>query len=83
MTKQMTAEQLDEYFDNGGDITELIDESSVVMPNAKTKRVNVDFPQWMLDEIDEQAQLLAINRQAIIKMWLKERLDKERGRVAS
>lgn len=83
MTKQMTAEQLDEYFDNDGDITELIDESSVVMPNAKTKRVNVDFPQWMLDEIDEQAQLLAINRQAIIKMWLKERLDKERGRVAS
>lgn len=83
MTKQMTAEQLDEYFDNGGDITELIDESSVVMPNAKTKRVNVDFPQWMLDEIDEQAQLLAINRQAIIKMWLKEHLDKERGRVAS
>lgn len=83
MTKQMTAEQLDEYFDNGGDITELIDESSVVMPNAKTKRVNVDFPQWMLDEIDEQAQLLAINRQAIIKMWLKERLDKERGRLAS
>lgn len=83
MTKQMTAEQLDKYFDNGGDITELIDESSVVMPNAKTKRVNVDFPQWMLDEIDEQAQLLAINRQAIIKMWLKERLDKERGRLAS
>lgn len=83
MTKQMTAEQLDEYFDNGGDITELIDESSVVMPNAKTKRVNVDFPQWMLDEIDEQAQLLAINRQAIIKIWLKERLDKERGRLAS
>lgn len=83
MTKQMTAEQLDEYFDNGGDITELIDESSVVMPNAKTKRVNVDFPQWMLDEIDEQAQLLAINRQAIIKMWLKERLDKEHGRLAS
>lgn len=83
MTKQMTAEQLDKYFDNGGDITELIDEPSVVMPNAKTKRVNVDFPQWMLDEIDEQAQLLAINRQAIIKMWLKERLDKERGRLAS
>ena len=83
MTKPMTAEQLDEYFDNGGDITDLIDESSVVMPNAKTKRVNVDFPQWMLDEIDEQARLLAINRQAIIKMWLKERLDEERGRLAS
>ena len=82
MTRQeMTAEEMDEYFDNGGDITDYIAEETVHHPNLETRRVNVDFPVWMLAELDRAADRLAINRQALIKTWLADRL-REEERVA-
>lgn len=75
--RSMSDEEFETYFDEGGDITEFIVEGSASRPHVETKRVNVDFPEWMLREIDQAASRLAINRQALIKMWLADRLKEE------
>lgn len=71
----MKAEELDQKFDNGEDILEYFDLSTLRRPGLETKRVNVDFPQWMVDALDREAQRLGIHRQAIIKFWIAERLN--------
>ena len=75
--RSMTDEEFDQYFDEGGDITDFIVEGSVSRPNIATRRVNVDFPEWMLRDLDRAAEKLAINRQALIKTWLADRLKEE------
>ena len=75
--RSMTDEEFDQYFDEGGDITDFIVEESVSRPNIATRRVNVDFPEWMLRDLDRAAEKLAINRQALIKTWLADRLKEE------
>ena len=79
--KSAKAEELDRMFDEGEDMSEYMDVSAAVRlnrPKVEVKRVNVDFPNWMLDELDEAASRLAINRQAIIKTWLADRLRQEK-----
>lgn len=71
----MKAEDLDKKFDDGEDVLEYFDFSTVQCPGLQTKRVNVDFPQWMIDALDREAQRLGIHRQAVIKFWIAERLD--------
>ena len=39
------------------------------------KRVNVDFPTWMIDSLDREASKLGVTRQSVIKVWLAERLE--------
>ncbi len=69
--KPITAAELDEKFDRGEDVTPYFDwENAVVV-----KKVNVDFPSWMVDDLDREALKLNISRQAVIKMWLRDRLD--------
>ena len=75
--RSMTDEEFDQYFDEGGDITDFIVEGSASRPNIATRRVNVDFPEWMLRDLDRAAEKLAINRQALIKTWLADRLKEE------
>ena len=41
----------------------------------KQKRVNFDFPAWMLDSLDREANRVGVTRQSIIKIWLAERLE--------
>lgn len=76
----MTADEFDEYFDNGGDITPFIDPSKAKFPNrGKTeRRVNFTVPGWLIDEIDERARHLAVSRQAVAVTWLAERAEQER-----
>lgn len=71
----MKAEDLDKKFDDGQDVLEYFDLSTVSRPGLETKRVNVDFPQWMVDALDREAQRLGIYRQAVIKFWIAQRLD--------
>lgn len=71
----MKAADFDARFDAGGDLSEALDLDSATRPNRETRRVNVDFPAWMLRELDREAARLGVNRQAIIKTWLAERLD--------
>lgn len=70
----MKAEEFEKLFDDGDDITNLLDLSSARRPNLEQKRVNVDFPTWMVSQLDSEARRVGVTRQSIIKMWLAERL---------
>jgi hypothetical protein len=72
----MKAEEFDKLFDGGEDITHLLDLSSAERPNQEQKRVNVDFPIWMVNQLDMEARRIGVTRQSIIKMWLAERLER-------
>lgn len=71
----MKASEFDARFDAGKDVTGMLDLAGATRPNRETRRVNVDFPAWMLRELDREAARLGVNRQAVIKTWLAERLD--------
>lgn len=71
----MKAEAFDDLFDEGEDISHLLDLTSARRPNQEQKRVNVDFPQWMVDQLDSEARRVGVTRQSIIKVWLAERLE--------
>jgi hypothetical protein len=73
--KSATAEELDRMFDAGEDISDYIDWSRATRPGLEIKRVNVDFPQWMVARLDAEAKRRGVTRQALIKMWLSDRLD--------
>jgi hypothetical protein len=70
----MKAHEFDTRFDQGDDISSLVDWSQARRPNLETRRVNVDFPSWVVDGLDRQAARLGVTRQALIKLWIAERL---------
>jgi hypothetical protein len=72
----MKASELDKRFDDGEDITPELDLTRVRRPNREQRRVNVDFPTWMIDSLDREARRLGVTRQSIIKVWIAERLEK-------
>ena len=70
-TKKISAAAFDRKFDRSEDITAYLD-----LKNATVvQRVNVDFPSWMVEMLDQEAIKMNVSRQAIIKMWIRERLD--------
>jgi hypothetical protein len=71
----MKAKNLDAKFDSGKDISGSLDLSKIRRPNQEQRRVNVDFPTWMIDSLDKEAGRLGVTRQSIIKIWLAERLE--------
>ena len=71
----MKAKKFDTDFDNGKDITGALGLSKARRPLQEHKRVNVDFPIWMIASLDREASRLGVTRQSIIKVWLAERLD--------
>lgn len=71
----MKASEFDKTFDAGDDVSSAIDWSHARRPNDKIKRVNVDFPSWVVDGLDKQARHLGVTRQSLIKMWIAERLE--------
>lgn len=78
----MTAEQLDEIFDKGEeDILPYLDLAKAVRPGHQAKRVNVDFPSWMISRLDFEADRLGVPRQSLIKVWIGERLAASRHKV--
>jgi len=79
----MKAEKFDKLFDDGEDITHLLDLSSARRPNLEQKRVNVDFPIWMVNQLDREAKRVGVTRQSIIKMWLAERLERRQSTSVS
>ncbi len=70
----MKAKDFDQAFEQGKDISEYLDLSSARRPELESKRVNVDFPVWMVHQLDKEAKRLGVTRQSIIKMWLSEHL---------
>jgi len=71
----MKAEELDKLFDDGEDITPYLDLSTARRPNQEAKRVNVDFPVWMVESLDREAKRMGVTRQSVIKVWIAERLE--------
>jgi hypothetical protein len=71
----MRATRLDEAFDEGQDISEHLDLERARRPSQEQKRVNVDFPVWMIQSLDREARRLGVPRQSVIKVWIAERLD--------
>lgn len=74
----ITAKEFDERFDRGEDISAFVDPSSVQRPGLKPRRVNVDFPEWIIRNLDAQSRLIGVSRQALIKLWVSERLQEEK-----
>ena len=71
----MKAREFDRNFDQGKDVTDSLDISKARRPKQQQKRVNVDFPTWMIEMLDKEAGRLGVTRQSIIKVWLAERLE--------
>ncbi len=78
----MKAEQFDTRFDQGEDITADLDLDKARRPGHEQRRVNVDFPAWMVDALDREARRLGVTRQSVIKVWIANRLDQPRHPAA-
>jgi len=70
----MKAREFDRRFDAGKDMSDAVDWSQARRPNIELRRVNVDFPAWVVTGLDQEAQRLGVTRQALIKLWIAERL---------
>lgn len=70
----MKAKEFDEKFDNGEDITSHLDPSEMKRGGYIQRRVNVDFPDWMIQSLDKEAKRLGVTRQSVIKVWIAEKL---------
>jgi predicted transcriptional regulator YdeE len=81
--KKITAQEFDKKFDNGEDIDEYLDFSAAIKLKdikelkTQTKKVNVDFPEWVIESLDKEAKKIGVTRQSIIKVWIAERLKEE------
>ncbi len=75
----MKAKELDRKFDRGEDITKFLDLSKATRPGQEQRRINVDFPVWMIHALDKEARKLGIARQSVIKIWIAERLKEASG----
>lgn len=72
----MKAKAFDKKFDDGEvDIIDDLDLSTIKRPNQSQRRVNVDFPAWMIESLDQEATRVGVTRQSMIKVWLAERLE--------
>ena len=71
----MKASEFDKKFDDDENILVDLDISNAQRPGEKNKRINVDFPIWMVESLDREARRLGVTRQSIIKIWLAERLQ--------
>jgi hypothetical protein len=71
----MKAKAFDQKFESDRDIIDDLDLEKASRPRLTARRVNVDFPNWMIDELDKEAKRLGVTRQSVIKVWLSERLE--------
>ena len=71
----MKAKNFEQQFDDGEDLTASLDLSKAKRVLQEQRRVNVDFPTWMIDSLDREASKLGVTRQSVIKVWLAERLE--------
>ncbi len=64
-------------FDDGSDVSAQLDLTTARRVTQEQRRVNVDFPTWMIDSLDCEAARLGVTRQSIIKVWIAERLEQQ------
>ena len=73
----MKAREFDERFDRGEDVTSELEMSQARRTNQEPRRINVDFPAWMIESLDREAKRLGVTRQSIIKVWIAEMLERK------
>ncbi|MBI1265154.1 MAG: CopG family transcriptional regulator [Alphaproteobacteria bacterium] len=71
----MKAREFDAAFDAGQDLSAAVDWSKARRANEEMRRVNVDFPGWVVEALDREARHLGVTRQSLIKLWIAERLQ--------
>lgn len=74
----MKSEEFDKKFDKGEDVSKYLDFTNATRPGREQKRVNVDFPVWMIQALDHEANRLGVPRQSVIKVWIADRLERAR-----
>ncbi len=72
----MKASEFDTKIDAGEDVSGDVDWSKARRPNLEPRRVNIDFPAWVVEALDREARRLGVTRQARVKLWNGERLDR-------
>lgn len=70
----MKAKTFDRKFDAGEKVVDQLDLSKARRVGIDPKRVNVDFPAWMVESLDREARRMGVTRQSLIKLWLADRL---------
>ncbi len=78
--KKVKAKDFDDAFERGEDVTKYLDKSKTRRVNSELKRVNIDFPIWVIQSLDKEARRLGITRQSLVKMWIAEKF-KAKNRV--
>ena len=73
------ASEFDRAFDAGEDVTDKLEVEKARRVNYETRRVNVDFPDWMIRALDHESKRLGITRQALIKLWIANQLDRKKA----
>lgn len=81
--RKLTAEELDALHDSGADMSGHLDAASARRPGLEIQRVNVDFPVWMIESLDQEAGRLGVPRQSVIKFWISECLTGKRSGKAA
>ncbi len=71
----MKAKEFDRRFDRGEDVTAHLNLAKARRPGEEQRRVNVDFPAWMIASLDREAKRLGVTRQSIIKVWIAQKLE--------
>ena len=75
--KKIKAKDFDAAFDRGEDVSQHLDKSKARRVNAELKRVNIDFPVWVIESLDKEARRLGITRQSLVKMWIAEKFSRD------
>jgi hypothetical protein len=78
----MKAEEFDQAFDRGEDVSSALDLTAAQRPGLEQRRVNVDFPVWMIESLDREARRLGVTRQSVIKVWIAEHLERRDSAAA-
>ena len=75
----MKAKTFDRKFDAAEKIVDQLDLTKARRVGTDPKRVNVDFPGWMVDSLDREARRMGVTRQSLIKLWLADKLGQKAG----
>jgi hypothetical protein len=78
----MKAREFDKAFDDGDAMDAALDWSKSRRPNVEARRVNIDFPEWVVSALDREAEMLGVTRQALVKVWIVEKLEKRREAIS-
>ena len=75
--RSITAYEFEEKFDASEDVIKYLDFGKASRPGLEQRRVSVDFPEWMIDQLDRIARRLGVTRQSVIKVFISEKLKEE------